>query len=190
MVSGTLRHIGNDAFHAETNSSDIKGVGGPRISFAHFGGTGVSCSDAVFPVRERDTERETVAELRANLTDRDAATTMLRRCALSRSEERGVRDPTVRHSLFRRSGAEAQPRNYISSPLRRTLGRQGCNPDHQVHPFMIMSMNSATIMSRFCSVTSDSMMTLPNSRLVPMNFTTMTPMSAKDIRGIVRTHPS
>ena len=131
-----------------------------------------------------------MAELRANLTDRDAATTMLRRCALGRSEERGVRDPTVRHSLFRRSGAGAQPRNYISSPLRRTLGRQGCNPDHQVHPFMIMSMNSATIMSGFCSVTSDLMMTLLNSRLVPMNFTTMTPMSAKDIRGIVRTHPS
>lgn len=55
---------------------------------------------------------------------------------------------------------------------------------------LIMSMNSATIMSGFRTVTSDSMMTLPNSRLVPMNFTTMTPMSAKDIRGIVWTHPS
>jgi len=32
--------------------------------------------------------------------------------------------------------------------------------------------------------------TLPHSRLVPMNFTTMMPMSAKDIRGIVRTHSS
>src|SRR6266702_289443 len=47
-------------------SIKMKGVCGMRISFAHFGGTGVSCSDAVFPVRERDTERETVAELRAN----------------------------------------------------------------------------------------------------------------------------
>lgn len=108
----------------------------------------------------------------------------------------------TRPCVIRYSDDLEQKRSQGTTLVRRCGGPWGardviritkCTPslsDHQVHPFMIMSMNSATIMSGFCSVTSDSMMTLPNSRLVPMNFTTMTPMSAKDIRGIVRTHPS
>ena len=38
-----------------------------RVSFSHFGGTAVSCSDAKFPVRERDTKRETKGFLGADL---------------------------------------------------------------------------------------------------------------------------
>ena len=61
-VPGLCGTLSNATVCAETNSSDIKGVGGTRVSFAQFGGTGVSPFDAVFPVRERDTKRETVAE--------------------------------------------------------------------------------------------------------------------------------
>src|SRR3979409_2242644 len=46
------------------NSSEIGGVCGVRVSFADFGGTAVSCSEAEFPVRERDSKRETVTKRR------------------------------------------------------------------------------------------------------------------------------
>jgi hypothetical protein len=53
------------AFRTETNSSDIGAVCGVRVSFADFGGTAVSCSEAEFPVREWDTKRESVIEWQA-----------------------------------------------------------------------------------------------------------------------------
>ena len=40
--------------------------------FADFGGTAVSCSEAEFSVRERDTKRETVTKSRAQLVLRTA----------------------------------------------------------------------------------------------------------------------
>ena len=43
-----------------------------RVSFADFGGTAVSCSEAEFSVRERDTKRETVTKSRAQLVLRTA----------------------------------------------------------------------------------------------------------------------
>jgi len=61
-LSGALRHYDRGTFRTETNLSEVKGVSGTRVSFAHFGGTGVSYSDAEFPARERDTQRETVTE--------------------------------------------------------------------------------------------------------------------------------
>ncbi len=70
-----MRHFDNNTFRTETNSSDIKGVSGTRVSFADFGGTGVSYSDAEFPVRGRDTVRETVTEwqvIAAKLLARDS----------------------------------------------------------------------------------------------------------------------
>jgi hypothetical protein len=62
-VSGPLRDFRCNDFCAETNSSEIGGVCGVRVSFAGLGGTAVSCSEAEFP-RER-ARLETRARRRA-----------------------------------------------------------------------------------------------------------------------------
>jgi hypothetical protein len=54
-----LRHFGSNAFRAETNSSDFNGVDGGCVSFADFGGAGVSDTKAEFLTREVDSKERT-----------------------------------------------------------------------------------------------------------------------------------
>jgi hypothetical protein len=51
-----LRQLGSDAYCAETNSSDINDIDGAYISFAKFGGTGVSGRVAKLLARETHSE--------------------------------------------------------------------------------------------------------------------------------------
>ena len=123
-LSEGLRHYDRGTFRTETNLSEIKGVSGTRVSFVHFGGTGVSYSDAEFPARERDTQRETVTEWQV------IAAKLLAR-------EGGSRKPEIWPCPFESSG------NRVWSMSLRAVSSGSCFP-----PRIALTMSGANSVRR------------------------------------------